>query len=78
MPRGHQKGVPGEGQYGRGIKTEVARIPAGSKEHITACVIDLPLLIKAWKEKSKDTRDWTQLNRFMEELEALLPSILEY
>jgi hypothetical protein len=73
MPRGHQKGVPGEGAYGRGVKTEVMRVPAGTQEYVRACLNDLPILLAEYEAKSKRTRNWTEYHRFREQLDAILP-----
>lgn len=75
MPRGHQKGAPGEGRYGLGVKTQVARIPCGSKQYVEFCLLELQPLLQAWKERSKSTRDWTQFHRLLDELEALTPPL---
>jgi len=69
--RGRPKGIPRDGTYGRGIKTEVMRVPEGSRERVQTYLHDFDEFIREWKSKSKDTRDWTQAKKLLDELESL-------
>lgn len=72
---GRPPGIPRDGLYGRGIKTEVCRVPAGSSDLAKRLLADLPELVQSWELAARDTRDWTKLNQLMGELKAQFPEL---
>lgn len=69
---GRPPGIPMEGRYGVGVETTIIRVPISWKEKTPRLIKQLPELVKEWKSRSKDTRDWTQANKLIEELEKIL------
>jgi hypothetical protein len=61
-----------KGSYGVGVQTTAVRVPVQWKEKTSKLIIELPQLLKEWKSRSKNTRDWTQANRLIKEIEQLL------
>jgi len=75
--RGRPAGIPRDGLYGRGVKTELLRVPVGKKDLTVALLNDLPDLVRLWKAESKQTRDWTKFNQFIELIEDIYPELFE-
>lgn len=73
---------------GRGQKaehpTKIVRVPIGISRSVSRqselyrqagsdVAVEIASIILEYKQKSKDTRDWTQLNEMIHEIEGYLP-----
>jgi len=75
--RGRPSGIPRDGVYGRGVKTEVMRVPVGTPALVVSLLNDLPLLVSEWEKKTTHTRDWVQCGRFIQELRDQFPILFD-
>lgn len=66
--RGAPPGSKREGTYGYGVKTRIARVPVDFRPTDLTQIEEVKDLVRRWKSRAKDTRDWTQAKKLIEQL----------
>jgi len=72
-PGGRPKGIPREGNYGKGIQTETMRVPAGQQERIRRLLQEMPQLLEKWESKcaTSSSPRYERAKELLEELKSL-------
>ncbi len=69
---GRPIGIPRQGRYGEGVETTTVRVPVDKVDIVPRLIIELPEIIERYKRESKHTRNWTQADKLIKDIERLL------
>lgn len=75
--RGRPKGIISENRSYGVAKTTPMRVPDGYQEKVKNYLLSFDALLDEYQERAKDTRNWVECKRLIEELQAFRVGLSE-